>query len=66
MSVAENGRFEIVHTDAGWHTRFRASNGRIVFVTEVYTRRRAAVNAITSILIHRGDTIREIDERVAA
>lgn len=41
--------YEIVRTDAGWHTRFRAINGRIVWTTEVYTRRRAALNAIRSI-----------------
>ena len=37
---------EIVRTDSGWHSRIRAANGRIVWVTEVYTRRRAAVNAV--------------------
>ena len=41
--------YEIVRTDAGWHTRFRAANGRIVWTTEVYTRRRAALAAIRSI-----------------
>jgi uncharacterized protein YegP (UPF0339 family) len=39
-------RFEIVHTDAGHHARFRASNGRIVWTTEVYRRRGKAVRAV--------------------
>lgn len=42
-------RFEIVRTDAGWHARFRAANGRITFWTENYTRRRAAVAAVLGI-----------------
>jgi uncharacterized protein YegP (UPF0339 family) len=44
--VTRRPRYEIVRTDAGWHARFRASNGRIVWTTEVYTRRRDARNAI--------------------
>lgn len=43
-------RFEIVRTAAGWHARFRASNGQIVWTTEVYTRRRAAVKAVETIV----------------
>ncbi len=39
-------RFEIVRSDAGWHARLRAGNGRIVWVTESLTRRRAAVQAV--------------------
>lgn len=39
-------RFEIVRTTAGRHARFRASNGQIVWTTEVYARRQAAVRAI--------------------
>jgi uncharacterized protein YegP (UPF0339 family) len=43
-------RFEIVHTDAGWHARYRAhGNLRIVWTTESYVRRRAAVAAIEEI-----------------
>lgn len=42
--------FEVVRTEAGWHARFRAANGRIVWTTEPYTRRRAALAAIESIL----------------
>lgn len=41
-----SARFEIVRTDAGWHSRFRAGNGQIVWATEVYTRRRAALRAM--------------------
>jgi uncharacterized protein YegP (UPF0339 family) len=44
--TAREPRFEIVRTDAGWHARFRAANGRIVWTTEVYARRGKAVNAI--------------------
>ena len=42
-------RFEVVHSDAGFHARFRASNGRIVWFTESYKRRRNAFMAVTSI-----------------
>lgn len=42
-------RFEIVQANVGWHGRFRAKNGRIVWVTEVYERRRAALAAISLI-----------------
>lgn len=38
--------FEIVRTAAGWHSRYIAANGRIVWWTETYTRRRAARTAI--------------------
>lgn len=43
-------RFEIARTDAGWHARFIAANGKTVWVTESYRRRKAAVNAIEVIL----------------
>lgn len=39
-------RIEIARTDDGWHARVRASNGRIVWWTETYTRRRGALNAV--------------------
>ena len=39
-------RFEIVRTRAGYHARFRAGNGRIVWWTEVYGKRIAAVRAV--------------------
>jgi uncharacterized protein YegP (UPF0339 family) len=41
-------RFEVVRTAAGYHARFRAENGRIVWFTEVYTRRAAATRAVSS------------------
>jgi uncharacterized protein YegP (UPF0339 family) len=46
--VSRQARFEIVRTDAGWHGRFRAANGRIVWSTEVYTRKASLHNAIDS------------------
>lgn len=46
-------RFEVVQTASErWHTRFRAANGRIVWTTETYERRRAAENAICSLTGH--------------
>lgn len=42
-------RFEIVRTAAGWHARYKASNGQVIFASEVYTRRRGVVSAIHSI-----------------
>jgi uncharacterized protein YegP (UPF0339 family) len=41
-------RFEVVRTDAAqpWHARFRAANRRIVWTTEQYTQRIAAIHAI--------------------
>lgn len=67
-------RFEICRGDAGWWARFRAANGRVVWVTEVYERRRNAVRAIAII----GDAprysngrdadlieVRDVDERTA-
>ena len=41
-----SARFEIVRTDAGWHARLRAANGKTIWSTEVYTRRTTALNAI--------------------
>lgn len=51
MSAA---RFEVVRTDAkqSWHARYRAANGRIVWTTENYTRRRACLAAIETIAGH--------------
>lgn len=46
---AREPRFEIVRTDAGWHARFVAANGQTVWTTESYTRRRAAVRAVSVI-----------------
>lgn len=41
-------RFEICRTDDGWTARFRSSNGKVIFSTgsQVYTRRKGALNAI--------------------
>lgn len=39
-------RFEIVRTPVGHHARFRAANGQVVWTTEVYARRRAALEAV--------------------
>lgn len=39
-------RFEIVQTDAGWHSRSIAANGQTILTSEVYTRREPARNAI--------------------
>lgn len=43
-----SARFEIVRTDAEqpWHARFRAENGRVVWSTENYARRKTAINAV--------------------
>jgi uncharacterized protein YegP (UPF0339 family) len=70
---ARSPRFEVVQSDAGWFARFRAANGRIVFVSEVYTRERAAERAMwlvrDSAIRHyegRADIeVRTVDERTA-
>jgi uncharacterized protein YegP (UPF0339 family) len=41
-----SARFEIVRTDQGWHSRFRADNGKVVTSSEVYTRRWAALRSV--------------------
>lgn len=61
-------RFEIVRTDAGWHSRFRAGNGQIVWTTEVYTRRKPAQNAVVLMTWNMGSwgevsEVRDVDER---
>jgi uncharacterized protein YegP (UPF0339 family) len=38
-------RFEIVRSSAGFHARFRSSNGNIIMSSEVYARRRGALRA---------------------
>lgn len=44
---ARPARFEIAHTAAGYHARFRAAgNLRVVWTTEVYRRRADAVKAV--------------------
>ena len=44
--MSRQPRFEVVRTGAGWHARFRAANGQVVWTTEVYTRRKAAERAV--------------------
>lgn len=46
-----SARFELVRTDAEqpWHVRFVAPNGRIVWTTEQYGRRKSAINAVSSL-----------------
>ncbi len=60
-------RFEIVRTHAGWHARFRASNGRILMSSEVYTRRRAAVSAVElvarTLMVDGRVEVRDVTER---
>lgn len=46
MMSTRDARWEIVRTNAGHHVRYRASNGRIVLTSEVYTRRERALRAI--------------------
>lgn len=73
---ARRPRFEIVRGDDGWWARFRAANGRVVWVTETYERRRAAEKAILALgraaverdrvfLLSQPEYIelREVDER---
>lgn len=45
-----SARWEIVRSDAEqpWHARFVAANGRILFSTENYTRKRGVERAIES------------------
>lgn len=49
--TARAPRFEVVHSDAGWFARFRAANGRIVWVTETYRRRAGAEDAVAILAI---------------
>lgn len=75
-----SARFEIVRTIPGWHARFRARNGRIIWSTEVYERRNAAVLAVHQIAKpiistpwehgvmverHGAVEVREVDDRPA-
>jgi uncharacterized protein YegP (UPF0339 family) len=59
--------FQVVHTGPRkFHARFRAGNGETVWVTESYTTRRAAYDAIAVIALLAGpsrDRIQEVDER---
>ena len=47
--MSRSPRFEICRDDDGWWARFRAANGRVVWVTETYTRRGAAENALVGL-----------------
>lgn len=69
-----SARFEIVRSDTGdngldqpWHARYVASNGRIVWTTEQYARRGAAVAAIRGmsrgIVLGAVLRVRDVDER---
>lgn len=60
--------FEIVHSGPyKFHARFVAANGETVWVTESYTRRQAAAEAIFNIATYGVEcgtgVIREVDER---
>lgn len=48
--MSRQPRFEVCRGDDGWWARFRATNGRVVWVTETYQRRRAAVRAIEAMV----------------
>jgi uncharacterized protein YegP (UPF0339 family) len=72
-----SARFEVVRGDSGWWARFRAGNGRVIWVTETYTRRRAAVAALHQIALtppnlpHKvvgfgSFEVRDVDEREQA
>jgi uncharacterized protein YegP (UPF0339 family) len=62
-----SARFEIVHGDHGWFARFRAANGRIVWVTETYKR---YINADRAVAILWEDftahDVRRVDERTVS
>jgi uncharacterized protein YegP (UPF0339 family) len=47
--MSNEERFEIVHTEAGWHARVRAANAEITWSTEVYTTYSAAVDAVVNL-----------------
>lgn len=59
-----SARFEIVRTDAPqpWHARFRSANGRVVWTTENYTRRTAALAAIESMALEFGYRVETTQE----
>jgi uncharacterized protein YegP (UPF0339 family) len=57
-------RFDVVRTNAGYHARFVAANGEIVWTTEVYTQLDTALDAIDLL---RGNAlgvleVRRVDE----
>jgi len=46
-------RWELVRTAAGWHARFRSSNGNVIVSSEVYKKRASAQRAVE--LVTRGE-----------
>lgn len=66
--MSQPSHFEIVHTGARqFHARFVADNGETTWVTESYTTRRAAREAIDLIVLLAApsrDRVREVDDRV--
>ena len=69
-----SARFEIVHTGPrAFHARFVAENGETVWVTESYTRRQSAREAVELLDDHfyfyaraDGPPVIEVDERGAS
>lgn len=65
--MTQSPRFEVVHTGPHqFHSRFVAANGETVWVTESYTRRRAATAAIRVLcdsLFEDFVDVRLVDER---
>ena len=64
--TAREPRWEIVRTDAGWHARFRASNGAVLVASETYGRRRDAVRCVRLVggaPRHSLVEVRDVDER---
>lgn len=43
-------RWELVRTAAGWHARFRSSNGNVIVSSEVYKKRADAFRAVDLVL----------------
>lgn len=59
-----SARFEVCRGDSGWWARFRAANGRVVWVTETYTRRRAAERAVLVICGAQGFWATPVDRNL--
>ena len=65
-------RLAVVQTDDGWHGRIRAVNGKTLWWTETYARRRSAVAAFRLLRLALNLTnwspvmdIHDVDERTA-
>jgi len=54
-------KWQIVHTNAGWHARFVAANGEIIMWSETYTAKSHAENAI-SLTLTEPITFENVDE----